>query len=77
MRAKNKLTVKQRRVYDFIVGHIAKEGFQPTHEEIRVGLGFKSPNASVEHLSRIEAAGFIERVPGHARGIRVLERAAQ
>src|SRR5690606_18645787 len=39
-------------------------------------FGFKGVRAAQYHLEALEAAGAIERLPGRARGIRVLQRPA-
>src|SRR5690606_27113413 len=48
------------------------EGMPPSQAEIARAFGFSSVRAAQYHLEALEAAGAIERVPGRARGIRVL-----
>jgi len=44
----------------------------PSQTEIARAFGFKSVRAAQYHLEALEAAGVIERLPGRARGLRVL-----
>src|SRR3546814_16512298 len=44
----------------------------PAQPEIARAFGFSGVRAAQYHLHALEAAGAIERVPGRARGIRVL-----
>jgi repressor LexA len=45
----------------------------PSQAEIARAFGFKGVRAAQYHLEALEAAGAIERMPGRARGIRVLQ----
>jgi repressor LexA len=60
-----------------ILGHIAEridsDGMPPSQAEIARAFGFKGVRAAQYHLEALEAAGAIERVPGRARGIRLLK----
>ncbi|NLA68739.1 MAG: transcriptional repressor LexA [Gammaproteobacteria bacterium] len=62
----------QRAILDLIAARIAEEGVPPSQAEIARALGFSSVRAAQYHLEALEAAGAIERVPGRARGIRLL-----
>jgi hypothetical protein len=64
----------QAKVFDYLRRHIAKHGSPPTRVEIAEALGFKSANASEEHLRSLAAKGVIELKPGIARGIRIIRR---
>lgn len=66
------LTDTQNAVLALIADHIEAEGVPPSQTEIARALGFKGVRAAQYHLEALEAAGAIERVPGRARGIRVL-----
>ncbi|MDN5782670.1 MAG: transcriptional repressor LexA, partial [Luteimonas sp.] len=48
------------------------EGMPPSQAEIARAFGFSGVRAAQYHLDALEAAGAIERVPGRARGIRLL-----
>ncbi|MEH6421490.1 transcriptional repressor LexA [Pseudomonas sp. CGJS7] len=66
------LTDTQQAILALIAERIDAEGMPPSQTEIAKALGFKGVRAAQYHLDALEAAGAIERVPGRARGIRVL-----
>ena len=66
------LTDTQRDILALIADRIEAEGVPPSHTEIARAFGFSSVRAAQYHLEALEAAGAIERVPGRARGIRLL-----
>lgn len=67
-----KLTDTQQAILALIAERIEAEGMSPSQAEIARACGFKGVRAAQYHLEALEAAGAIERVPGRARGIRVL-----
>jgi len=66
------LTQTQHAILEMIGERIAAEGIPPSQTEIARAFGFSGVRAAQYHLDALEAAGAIERVPGRARGIRVL-----
>ncbi|MCD9029196.1 transcriptional repressor LexA [Luteimonas sp. BDR2-5] len=66
------LTQTQRAILELIAERIEAEGMPPSQAEIARAFGFSGVRAAQYHLDALEAAGAIERVPGRARGIRVL-----
>lgn len=68
-----KLTPRQTEVLDFIRSHIDDTGYPPTRADIAQKLGFKSANASEEHLKALARKGAIEIIPGTSRGIKLPE----
>ena len=66
------LTDTQRDILALIADRIEAEGVPPSQTEIARAFGFSSVRAAQYHLEALEAAGAIERVPGRARGIRLL-----
>ncbi|MFT4197542.1 MAG: transcriptional repressor LexA [Pseudoxanthomonas sp.] len=66
------LTQTQQAILALIAERIEAEGMPPSQTEIARALGFKGVRAAQYHLEALEAAGAIERLPGRARGIRVL-----
>lgn len=66
-----KLTPRQQQILDLIQTAIARTGAPPTRAEIASTLGFKSANASEEHLKALARKGVIELVSGTSRGIRL------
>ena len=67
----NKLTQRQSEVLGFIKNHIDETGYPPTRADIAKELGFKSANASEEHLKALAKKGAIEIIPGTSRGIKL------
>ena len=69
----NKLTARQGEVLEFIKNYIDETGYPPTRADIAKELGFKSANASEEHLKALARKGAIEMIPGTSRGIKLPE----
>ena len=67
------ITATQQAILALIAERIDAEGMPPSQAEIARAFGFKGVRAAQYHLEALEAAGAIERVPGRARGIRVLQ----
>ncbi|MEG3789294.1 transcriptional repressor LexA [Lysobacter sp. CCNWLW3] len=67
------LTDTQQAMLALIAERIEAEGLPPSQTEIAKAFGFKGVRAAQYHLEALEAAGAIERTPGRARGIRVLQ----
>lgn len=67
------LTDTQQAILSLIAERIETEGLPPSQTEIAKAFGFKGVRAAQYHLDALEAAGAIERLPGRARGIRVLQ----
>lgn len=68
------LTDIQQAILDLIAERIEAEGMPPSQTEIARAFGFKGVRSAQYHLDALEAAGAIERVPGRARGIRLLRQ---
>jgi repressor LexA len=66
------LTDTQQAILALIAERIEAEGMPPSQAEIARAFGFSGVRAAQYHLEALEAAGVIERLPGRARGIRVL-----
>lgn len=66
------LTDTQQAILGMIAEHIACDGLPPSQTEIARAFGFKGVRAAQYHLEALEQAGAIRRVPGQARGIRLL-----
>ena len=66
------LTETQQAILAMIAERIEAEGMPPSQAEISRAFGFKGVRGAQYHLEALEAAGAIERLPGRARGIRVL-----
>ncbi|SJZ69831.1 transcriptional repressor LexA [Novilysobacter spongiicola] len=69
----NPLTDTQRAILTLIAERISEEGMPPSQAEIARAMGFSSVRAAQYHLEALEQAGAIQRLPGKARGIRLLQ----
>jgi repressor LexA len=67
------LSETQQAILALIAERIEAEGMPPSQTEIAKAFSFKGVRAAQYHLDALEAAGAIERIPGRARGIRVLQ----
>ncbi len=68
-----KLTPRQNEVLEFIKSYMTETGYPPTRADIAKELGFKSANASEEHLKALARKGAIQMIPGTSRGIKLPE----
>ena len=71
------LTETQRTILAMITERIESEGVPPSQTEIAAALGFRGVRAAQYHLEALEQAGAIKRIPGQARGIRLLHPPAR
>jgi len=67
------LTDTQTAILALIAERLEAEGMPPSQAEIARAFGFKGVRAAQYHLEALEQAGAIERIPGRARGIRLLK----
>ena len=67
------LTDTQRAIHAFLAERIEADGFAPSQAEIARAFGFKGVRAAQYHLEALEAAGILERSPGRARSLRLLQ----
>ena len=65
------LTVRQRKVLDFIMETIQKRGFPPAVREIGKAVGLSSPSTVHTHLQTLEERGYLKRDPDKPRAIEV------
>ena len=68
-----KLTKRQSEVLDLIREFLRVTGFPPTRADIARHFGFRSANASEEHLRTLARKGYITMLPGASRGIRLTD----
>lgn len=64
-----KLTERQREVYEFIRERIRSRGYGPTVREIGQHFEISSPNGVMCHLKALEKKGLINREPNMSRAI--------
>ncbi len=67
------LTDTQRAIHAFIAERIEADGYAPSQAEIARAFGFSSVRGAQYHLEALEAAGIVERSPGRARSLRLLQ----
>lgn len=68
-----KLTLKEKEVYDFICNTLRRAGYSPTVRDIQNALGIKSTSTVHSYLDRLEAKGYISKTAGKSRTIRTSE----
>lgn len=71
------LSDTQQAILQLIAERIENDGVPPSQAEIARAFGFKGVRAAQYHLEALEQAGAIRRVPGQARGIRLLHGASK
>jgi LexA DNA binding domain len=65
---------RRKAIFDFIETMLAVTGKSPTICEIQEHLGLKSQHAIHEHLTRLEALGYVKMgAVGQARSIRIVK----
>jgi repressor LexA len=64
----------QKRIYDFIVNYIRKEGMPPTNREIGSAMKIASTGHVDYHLSMLEKKGYILRESKKSRGIKLSQQ---
>ena len=72
-----KMTPRQREVYEFIRSKIRERGYGPTVREIGDKFGIRSPNGVVCHLKALERKGMISREANRSRAIRLTAEATR
>lgn len=66
------LTDTQQAILSLIAERIERDGMPPSQSEIAMAFGFRGVRAAQYHLEALEQAGAIQRLPGKARGIRLV-----
>lgn len=73
----NKLTKRQRVIFNFIRSKIEDRGFGPTIREIAEEMDFASPNGVMCHLKALEKKGLINRTSNKSRSIVLTDEVAE
>jgi repressor LexA len=68
------LTQRQQQVLELITEHIERHGFPPSHRELMISLGVKSPLGILKHIRALERKGHILCQPGSSRSITLANR---
>jgi repressor LexA len=63
------ITPRQKKVLDFITGHLEQHGYPPTLREIGGHLGVNGTLGIMKHLDALERKGYIRKTAGSSRGI--------
>jgi repressor LexA len=66
------LTLRQRRVLDFIRRSVNTRGYPPSMREIGTAVGLMSPSSVSHQLQVLERKGFLRRDPNRPRAIEVV-----
>ena len=67
------LTKRQREILDFIEGFVRFRGYSPSFEEIAENFGYRSLATVHEHLSNLQAKGYITKNYNESRSIDLVE----
>ena len=67
------LTAKQLKLFKFIKNYIAKNNISPSYDEMKVAVGLKSKNSVNVYINNLEERGWLKRIPGKARSIRIIK----
>lgn len=73
----DRLTSRQREVYEFIREKIRSRGYGPTVREIGTEFKISSPNGVMCHLKALEKKGLISREPNMSRAIMLATEPAE
>ncbi|HEY1265203.1 MAG TPA: transcriptional repressor LexA [Terriglobales bacterium] len=66
------ITRRQRQVYDFISDFVQKNGYSPSFEEIKHGMGLNSLATVHKHISNLEKKALLTRDYNRSRSIDLL-----
>ncbi len=67
------LTKRQREMLDFIEGFVRFRGYSPSFEEIAQSFGYRSLATVHEHLSNLQAKGYIRKNYNESRSIELVD----
>ncbi len=67
------LTKRQREMLDFIEGFVRFRGYSPSFEEIADHFGYRSLATVHEHLSNLQAKGYIRKNYNESRSIELVQ----
>jgi hypothetical protein len=65
------LTKQQKKLLEFIGRRLIRDGVQPTYRDIAKHFGFASQNGVVCHMNALIRKGYVTRLPGQSRAIRI------
>ncbi len=68
------LTKRQKELFDYLEGYLARKGYAPTLEEIGAHFHLRSLATVHKHLSNLEGKGLIRRTWNHSRAIELVSQ---
>jgi SOS-response transcriptional repressor LexA len=68
------ITEKQLKLFNFIKNYIKKNITSPSYEEMKIALRLNSKCTISAKLKQLEQRGWIEKMNGKNRSIRVVEK---
>ena len=68
------ITKKQLKLFNFLKDYIKKNITSPSYDEMMVALGLNSKCTISAKLKQLEERGWIEKMNGKNRSIRVIEK---
>jgi len=68
----DKLTKRQRQIYDFIIEKKRQVGYPPSVREIGAAVGLSSSSTVHSHLTALEKKGVIRRDPAKPRALEIM-----
>lgn len=68
---------QKQKILQYLKDYIEQQGYAPTLTEIAKEFGLSSLATVHEHVQFLEERGFIRRIAGEERGIKVLERKSE
>src|SRR6202162_2210797 len=66
------ITKRQRELYDFLSRFVAENGYSPSYEEIKGGMGLRSLATVHKHVTNLEKKGLLTRDYNRSRSIDLL-----
>jgi repressor LexA len=66
------ITRRQREIYDFISRFVSENGYSPSYEEIRTGMGLNSLATVHKHITNLEKKALLTRDYNRSRSIDLL-----
>ena len=65
------LTIKQKKLLDYIKSYYEDKDLFPTFEEMKDNLSIKSKSGIYKLLSSLEEKGYIKKIPHKARALKL------
>lgn len=65
------LTMRQSQLLSFIKDYAKQHSHMPSYDEMKVGMGYRSKDSIFRLITGLEERGYVLRIPGRARCIRL------